>query len=133
MMVMDAGLGGEKSGHVIIRDRANAGDGIVTALEMLSIICADRQAAERTCKHKFPCFLSSRGQSTFVTRTSGRQIRLLSGRSRRRGGRSLGAAGSSSGRREQSRLCGSWSRARTAAAVAALADSLSALAEERLN
>jgi phosphoglucosamine mutase len=38
MMVMDAGLGGEKSGHVIIRDRANAGDGLVTAIEILSII-----------------------------------------------------------------------------------------------
>jgi phosphoglucosamine mutase len=38
MMVMDAGLGGEKSGHVIIRDRANAGDGIVTALEILGIM-----------------------------------------------------------------------------------------------
>ena len=38
MMVMDAGLGGEKSGHVIIRDHANAGDGIVTALEVLGIV-----------------------------------------------------------------------------------------------
>ena len=31
-------LGGEKSGHVIIREHANAGDGIVTALEVLSIL-----------------------------------------------------------------------------------------------
>ena len=38
MMVMDAALGGEKSGHVIIRDRSTAGDGLVTALEILGII-----------------------------------------------------------------------------------------------
>ena len=112
MMVMDAGLGGEKSGHVIIRDRANAGDGLVTALEILSIIARTGQAAERACNDKFRCFLSSRGRSTFVTRTSGRQIRPLPEPSRRRGGRSLGAAESSSGHRALSRRCGSWSRAR---------------------
>ncbi len=38
MVVMDAALGGEKSGHIIIREHANAGDGIVTALEVLSIL-----------------------------------------------------------------------------------------------
>jgi phosphoglucosamine mutase len=38
MLVMDAALGGEKSGHIIIREHANAGDGIVTALEVLSIM-----------------------------------------------------------------------------------------------
>ena len=48
---------------------------------------------------------------------------------RARGGRSLAAAGSSSGRRAPSRRCGSWSRAKTQPRVAALADSLAALAE----
>ncbi len=38
MLVMDAALGGEKSGHIIIREHANAGDGIVTVLEVLSIL-----------------------------------------------------------------------------------------------
>jgi phosphoglucosamine mutase len=38
MLVMDAGLGGEKSGHVVIRERSGMGDGIVTALEIMSII-----------------------------------------------------------------------------------------------
>jgi phosphoglucosamine mutase len=38
MLFMEAGLGGEKSGHIIIREHANAGDGIVTALEVLSIL-----------------------------------------------------------------------------------------------
>jgi phosphoglucosamine mutase len=38
MLVAGAGLGGEKSGHIIIREHSTAGDGIVTALEVLSII-----------------------------------------------------------------------------------------------
>jgi len=38
MLVSDAGLGGEKSGHVIIREHTTTGDGIVTALEVLSIL-----------------------------------------------------------------------------------------------
>jgi phosphoglucosamine mutase len=38
MLVMNAVLGGEKSGHIIVREHANAGDGIVTALEVLSIL-----------------------------------------------------------------------------------------------
>jgi phosphoglucosamine mutase len=40
MIVMNAALGGEKSGHIIIREHANAGDGIVTALEVMSILAA---------------------------------------------------------------------------------------------
>jgi phosphoglucosamine mutase len=40
MIVMNAALGGEKSGHIIVREHANAGDGIVTALEVLSIVAA---------------------------------------------------------------------------------------------
>jgi phosphoglucosamine mutase len=38
MLLSGAGLGGEKSGHVIIREHATAGDGIVTALEILDIL-----------------------------------------------------------------------------------------------
>ena len=38
MLVSGAGLGGEKSGHVIIREHTTSGDGIVTALEVLSIL-----------------------------------------------------------------------------------------------
>ena len=75
MLVMDAGLGGEKSGHVIIREHTNAGDGIVTALEVLGIIARTRQAAVRARCANSSCFHSSSGRSTFVTRTSGRQIR----------------------------------------------------------
>ena len=38
MLVTDAALGGEKSGHIIVREHAVAGDGIVTALEVLAIL-----------------------------------------------------------------------------------------------
>jgi phosphoglucosamine mutase len=38
MLVSGARLGGEKSGHVIVRDHTTAGDGIVTALEVLDIV-----------------------------------------------------------------------------------------------
>jgi phosphoglucosamine mutase len=38
MLVSGAGVGGEKSGHVIIREHTTSGDGIVTALEILEIL-----------------------------------------------------------------------------------------------
>ena len=38
MLVNGAGLGGEKSGHVIILEHTSSGDGIVTALELLSVM-----------------------------------------------------------------------------------------------
>jgi phosphoglucosamine mutase len=38
MLVNGAGLGGEKSGHVIILEHTTSGDGIVTALELLSVM-----------------------------------------------------------------------------------------------
>lgn len=38
MLVAGAGLGGEKSGHVIVREHTTSGDGLVTALEILGIL-----------------------------------------------------------------------------------------------
>ena len=38
MLVSGAGLGGEKSGHVIVREHLTSGDGIVTALELLRVM-----------------------------------------------------------------------------------------------
>ncbi len=42
MLVSGAGLGGEKSGHVIVRDHSTSGDGIVTALELLGVMTRRR-------------------------------------------------------------------------------------------
>jgi len=43
MQVARAGLGGEKSGHVIVMEHTTSGDGIVTALEVLRVMTAARQ------------------------------------------------------------------------------------------
>jgi phosphoglucosamine mutase len=39
MQVSGAALGGEKSGHVIVLEHTTSGDGIVTALEVLRVMC----------------------------------------------------------------------------------------------
>jgi phosphoglucosamine mutase len=39
MQVSGASLGGEKSGHVIVLEHTTSGDGIVTALEVLRVMC----------------------------------------------------------------------------------------------
>src|SRR5205814_4552592 len=38
MQVSGAGLWGEKSGHVIVREHTTSGDGLVTALEVLRVV-----------------------------------------------------------------------------------------------
>jgi phosphoglucosamine mutase len=43
MQVSGAGLGGEKSGHVIVREHTTSGDGIVTALEVLRVVTGSGQ------------------------------------------------------------------------------------------
>jgi phosphoglucosamine mutase len=40
MLVSGASLGGEKSGHVIVREYTTSGDGLVTALEVLRVMTA---------------------------------------------------------------------------------------------
>lgn len=43
MQVAGSGLGGEKSGHVIIAEHTTSGDGIVTALEVLRVMIETRR------------------------------------------------------------------------------------------
>ena len=53
MQVSGAGLGGEKSGHVIVAEHASTGDGILTALEVLRVVT---EAGERLADlaHRIP-------------------------------------------------------------------------------
>ena len=46
MQVSGAGLGGEKSGHVIVREHTTSGDGIVTALEILRVMTQTGRSLE---------------------------------------------------------------------------------------
>jgi phosphoglucosamine mutase len=51
MQVSGAGLGGEKSGHVIVREHTTSGDGLVTAMQVLRVVTGSgrrlAQLAER--------------------------------------------------------------------------------------
>jgi len=46
MLRLEANLGGEQSGHIIFRDLATTGDGLLTAVEMLRIISETGQPLE---------------------------------------------------------------------------------------
>lgn len=51
-----ANLGGEQSGHIIFSDHASTGDGLLTALEMISIMAAEGQPLHELVRdlHVFP-------------------------------------------------------------------------------
>lgn len=49
MAVSGAGLGGEKSGHVIVMEHTASGDGIVTALEVLAILARTGRPLSELC------------------------------------------------------------------------------------
>src|SRR5439155_20903914 len=53
MLVAGSGLGGEKSGHVIIREHTTSGDGVVTALEVLRVM-SRQQASLRDLAADIP-------------------------------------------------------------------------------
>jgi phosphoglucosamine mutase len=50
MQVSGAGLGGEKSGHVIIREHTTSGDGIVTAIELLRVMTSAGSGLEELAR-----------------------------------------------------------------------------------
>ncbi len=43
-------IGGENSGHIIFSKFANTGDGIITALKMMQVMCAKKAALSELCK-----------------------------------------------------------------------------------
>jgi phosphoglucosamine mutase len=132
MMVMDAGLGGEKSGHVIIRDRANAGDGIVTALEILSIIARTGQRLSELAM-QIPLFPQQQ-RTIHVRHKDQWEADPTFARAVEEARRSLAGSGRvlvrPSGTEPALRIM---VEGEDATSVAALADSLSTLAAERLN
>jgi len=56
MLRNDFNLGGEQSGHIIFRDHATTGDGIVSALQILRIMAATGKPLSelRKCLNKYP-------------------------------------------------------------------------------
>ncbi|MCS7063758.1 MAG: phosphoglucosamine mutase [Methylacidiphilales bacterium] len=56
MLRGDYNLGGEQSGHIIVRDYATTGDGLVTALQILRIMKVSHQPLSqlRKCINKYP-------------------------------------------------------------------------------
>ena len=112
MQVSGATLGGEKSGHVIILEHTTSGDGIVTALEVLRVMCARGESLAALAAPS-RCCPSNSAPCEPVTRTNGRATGSWARRSRRRPRGSDRRAGSSSGRPGRSPPCGSWSKDRT--------------------
>ncbi|MBL6456682.1 phosphoglucosamine mutase [Belnapia sp. T6] len=47
-------LGGEQSGHVIMSDFATTGDGLVAALQVLSVLVQDKRPASEVCRRFTP-------------------------------------------------------------------------------
>ena len=101
MLVSGAGLGGEKSGHVIVLEHTTSGDGIVTALEVLRVM-ARRGATLAELAAAIPLLpQQERAIASFSERSA--RPRHVSG----------GAAASWSDRPARSPPCGSWWRAKT--------------------
>lgn len=47
-------VGGEQSGHVVLSDFSTTGDGIVTALQVLAVVCEAGKAASEVCRRFEP-------------------------------------------------------------------------------
>ncbi len=43
-------VGGEQSGHMVLSDYSTTGDGILTALQVLAVLCEDKRPASQVCR-----------------------------------------------------------------------------------
>jgi phosphoglucosamine mutase len=132
MLVMDAALGGEKSGHIIVREHAVAGDGIVTALEVLAIVARTGKRLSELAA-QIPLFpqqqraIPVRHKDQWEADPSFARAVEEAKRSLANGGRLLVRP---SGTESALRIM---VEGEDGSQVAAIADSLAALAAERLN
>jgi phosphoglucosamine mutase len=132
MQVSGAVLGGEKSGHVIILEHTTSGDGIVTALEVLRVM-ANRSASLAELAAEIPLLPQQQRAVTARHKDQWEGDRILQ-RAIATASARLGAAG-----RVLVRPSGTEPALRVMvegpdeAVVTELADSLAALAGERLN
>jgi phosphoglucosamine mutase len=132
MQVSGAVLGGEKSGHVIILEHTTSGDGIVTALEVLRVM-ANRSASLAELAAEIPLLPQQQRAVTARHKDQWEGDRILQ-RAIATASTRLGAAG-----RVLVRPSGTEPALRVMvegpdeAVVTELADSLAALAGERLN
>lgn len=132
MLVMDAQLGGEKSGHIIVREHATSGDGIVTALEVLGILARtgnrlSELAAQITLFPQQQRAIPVRHKDQWEADPSFARAVAEAKKSLTNGGRLLVRP---SGTESALRIM---VEGEDEAQVTALADSLAALAAERLN
>ena len=113
MLVSGAGVGGEKSGHVIIREHTSSGDGIVTALEVLGIMArSGRRLSELAAD--VPLYPQQQRAITVRHKDQWEADRPAGRRGPgRRGGARRTRPGPGPARRARSRRCVSWSRGRT--------------------
>ena len=106
-----SGLGGEKSGHVIVREHTTSGDGIVTALEVLRVMTR----AGRPLADLRPIEMLPQQQRAIKARHKDQWEgdRVLQAAIADAGRRLGERVACSSGPRERNPPCGSWSRDRT--------------------
>lgn len=55
MRELGCNLGGEQSGHIILRDYSTTGDGLIAALQVLAVLSQSGRPASKTCHRFEPC------------------------------------------------------------------------------
>lgn len=47
-------LGGEQSGHIVLSEYSTTGDGLIAALQLLAVVCAEQKPVSEVCRHFEP-------------------------------------------------------------------------------